>query len=37
MRNAKHAQKGLTILQLMTILAIAGIVATIAMRHYASL
>lgn len=34
MRNTKQAQKGLTILMLMGILAIVGILATIAMRAY---
>ena len=37
MNNAKHAQRGLTILQTMTILAIVGILATVAMRHFANM
>ncbi len=37
MRNAKQAQKGLTILMLMGILAIVGILATLAIRAYTGL
>lgn len=34
MGNEKNAQEGLTILQVMAILAIVGILATVAMRYF---